>query len=107
MTEQSLKADPIDAQAAAKGDARAGQNAAAAEAASASRAAPPGSRPATGKRKLLAGVVGVVVLAVIGVFGIPMSMALLLPSGHGQNQHQRIGDVGPVSGAGGAKPNGR
>ena len=64
MTEQSDKPGSINAQSTANGDASAAQ-------------APPENRKTTRKRKLLAGVLGVAVLAVLLVFGIPWVEAML------------------------------
>src|SRR5689334_11412595 len=68
MTEQSSKPGSIDAQPTANGDASAAHDPKSVQ-------TPPESRPlpqgATRKRKLLAGVLGVAVLAVLLVFGIP------------------------------------
>jgi membrane fusion protein (multidrug efflux system) len=68
MSEQSDKPASINAQPAANGDASGARGAKSAE-------APPESRPApqkpAGRRRLVAGAVGVVVLAALLVFGIP------------------------------------
>ncbi|HEY7579161.1 MAG TPA: HlyD family secretion protein [Acetobacteraceae bacterium] len=64
MTEQGSKPDSINAQPTAGGDASAAQD-------GKSAPAPQQARKATRKRTLLAGVLGVAVLAVVLVFGIP------------------------------------
>ncbi|HEY2617184.1 MAG TPA: HlyD family secretion protein [Acetobacteraceae bacterium] len=71
MTEQSNKPGSIDAQPTANGDASAGHDAKSAQIPLESHPVPPAPRKATRKRTLLAGVLGVAVLAVLVVFGIP------------------------------------
>jgi membrane fusion protein, multidrug efflux system len=71
MTEQSSKPDSIDAQPIANGDASAAHDAEPAQTPPESSAVPQKPRQAMPKRKLLAGVLGVAVLAVLLVFGIP------------------------------------
>jgi membrane fusion protein (multidrug efflux system) len=71
MTEQSNEPGPIKAQPTANGDASAAHDTKSAEAPPESRPVPQEARKATRKRKLLAGVLGVAVLAVLLVFGIP------------------------------------
>jgi membrane fusion protein (multidrug efflux system) len=76
MTDQSNKPDSIDAQSTASGEASAVPDANSARPPPESRpvpqkVVPQEARKATRKRKLLAGVLGVAVLAVVLVFGIP------------------------------------
>src|SRR6202453_1254287 len=71
MTEQSNKPGSIDAQPAANRAASAAQDATSTQTPPESRPVPQESRKATGKRKLLAGVLGVAVLAILLVYGIP------------------------------------
>jgi membrane fusion protein (multidrug efflux system) len=71
MTEQSSEPGPIVAQPTADGDAPAAHDAKSARTPPDSRPVPQEARKATRKRKLLAGVLGVAVLAVLIVFGIP------------------------------------
>jgi membrane fusion protein (multidrug efflux system) len=71
MTEQSNKPGSINAQPTANEDAAAAHDATSAETPPASRPVTLEARKATRKRKLLAGVLGVAVLAVLIVFGIP------------------------------------
>jgi membrane fusion protein (multidrug efflux system) len=70
-TEQSNEPGWIDAQPAVNGDASAARDATSAQTQPESRPMPVEVRKATPKRKLLAGVLGVAVLAVLLVFGIP------------------------------------
>ncbi len=71
MTEQSNKPGSIGAQPIAPGDASADHDTKSARARSEPHPEPRQTRNATGKRKLLVGVLGVVVLAILLVFGIP------------------------------------
>jgi membrane fusion protein (multidrug efflux system) len=71
MTEQSDKPGSINAQPVANGGATGAHDATAAQTPSASRAVPEQSGKPARKRKLIAGVLGVAVLAVVLVFGIP------------------------------------
>jgi membrane fusion protein (multidrug efflux system) len=71
MTEQINEPGSIDAQPTVNGDASAAQDAPSAQSTPESRPVPEEPRKATPKRKLLAGVLGVAVLAVLLVFGIP------------------------------------
>jgi membrane fusion protein (multidrug efflux system) len=71
MTEQSDKPGSINAQPTANGDASAADDAKSAETPPESRPVPQEVRKATRKRTLMAGVLGVAVLAVLLVFGIP------------------------------------
>ena len=71
MTEQSDKPGSINAQPAGNGDASAADDAKSAQTPPASHPVPQAARKATRTRKLLAGVLGVAVLAVLLVFGIP------------------------------------
>jgi membrane fusion protein, multidrug efflux system len=71
MTEQSDKPGSINAQPAASEDASAAHDARSAQTLPESHPMPQEPRKATRKRKLLAGVLGVAVLAVLLVFGIP------------------------------------
>ncbi len=77
MTEQSDNPGSVDAQPAANGNASAAQDEKSAQAPPASGPVPQQARKATRKRTLLAGGVGVVVLAVFVVFGIPWVEAML------------------------------
>ncbi len=77
MTEQSNEPGPINAQPTANGNASAADDATSAQTPPESRPAPPEARKATPKRKLLAGVLGVAVLVVLLVFGIPWVEAML------------------------------
>ncbi len=74
MSEQGDKPGPIDAQPPADGDAAAAHDA---NSAPPPPSLPPEVRKASRKRKLVAGVVGVAVLAVVLVFGIPWVKAML------------------------------
>jgi membrane fusion protein (multidrug efflux system) len=76
MNEQSSRPVPIDAQPTADRDATAAHDAKSATPPN-SGAVPQAARRATRKRKLLAGVAGVAVLAVLLVFGIPWIDAML------------------------------
>jgi membrane fusion protein (multidrug efflux system) len=71
MTEQSNKPGSINAQPTANGDASAAHDAKPAQPPPESGPAPQETQKATRQRKLLAGVLGVAVLAVLLVFGIP------------------------------------
>ena len=71
MTEQSDKPAPIDAKATADGDASAVNDAKSVQAAPEPRPVPQEAGTARRKRTLVAGVIGVAVLAVVLVFGIP------------------------------------
>jgi membrane fusion protein (multidrug efflux system) len=71
MTEQSNKPSSINAQPTANDDASAAHDAESAQTPLRSRPVPQDARKATRKRKLLAGVLGVAVLAALLVFGIP------------------------------------
>ena len=71
MTEQSNKPDSINAQPTENGDASAAHDAKPSQTPPESRHVPQKGRKASWKRKLLAGVLGVAVLAVLLVFGIP------------------------------------
>ncbi|HME22821.1 MAG TPA: HlyD family secretion protein [Acetobacteraceae bacterium] len=71
MTEQSNKPGSINAQPTANGDASAAHDAKSAPTPPESRPVPQETRKAARTRKLLAGVLGVAVLAVLLVFGIP------------------------------------
>jgi membrane fusion protein (multidrug efflux system) len=71
MNEQSSKPVLINAQLTSNGDAAATREAESAKAPPNSGAEPQRARKATGKRKLLFGVLGVAVLAVLLIFGIP------------------------------------
>src|ERR1700677_3759611 len=77
MTEQSNKPGSIDAQPAANRAASAAQDATSTQTPPESRPVPQESRKATGKRKLLAGVLGVAVLAILLVYGIPWVKEML------------------------------
>jgi membrane fusion protein (multidrug efflux system) len=71
MTEQSDRPGSINAQPTANGDASAAHDAKSAQTPPEPRHVPREARKATRKRKLLAGVLGAAVLAVLLVFGIP------------------------------------
>ena len=77
MTEQNNKPGSLDAQPTANGDASAARDAKSAQPPPESRPVPQEARKAARKRKLLAGVLGVAVLAVLLVFGIPWVKAML------------------------------
>ena len=77
MTEQSNKRSSINAQPRAKEDASAAHEAKPAQTLPESRAAPQKTGRSKRKRKLLAGGLGVVVLAVLLVFGIPLVEEML------------------------------
>jgi membrane fusion protein (multidrug efflux system) len=77
MTEQSDKPGSIDAQPTANGDAAAAHDAKSAQAPPDSGPVPQEARKVPPKRKILAGVIGVAVLAVLLVFGIPWVKAML------------------------------
>jgi membrane fusion protein (multidrug efflux system) len=77
MTEQSNKPGPINAQPTANEDASATPDAISAQTPPESRQVPQEARKPAHKRKLLAGVVGVAVLAALLVFGIPWVKAML------------------------------
>ncbi len=77
MTEQSDKPASIDAQPTANEDASATQDAKSAPTPPESGPAPQDAHKAPGKRKLVAGVLGVAVLAVFLVFGIPWVKEML------------------------------
>jgi membrane fusion protein (multidrug efflux system) len=77
MTEQSNKAGSINAQGTPNGDAGAAHDATSAETPPASRPVTQQARKATRTRKLLAGVLGVAVLAILIVFGIPRVKEML------------------------------
>ncbi|WP_158923557.1 HlyD family secretion protein [Acidisphaera sp. S103] len=77
MTEQSDKTGSINAQPAVNEDASAAHDAKPAETPLESGPVPQEPRKATRKRKLLFGVLGVAVLAVVLVFGIPWVKAML------------------------------
>ncbi len=76
MTEQNNKPGSISAQPTAKGDAS-GNDEKSAQASPEASPAPQEARKAPRKRKLLAGVLGVAVLAVLLVFGIPWVKEML------------------------------
>jgi membrane fusion protein (multidrug efflux system) len=76
MTEQSDKPGSIDAQPAANGDAAA-RDATSAQTSPESRPVPQEARKPARKRKLLAGVIGVAVVAVLLVFGVPWVKEML------------------------------
>lgn len=71
MTNESNKPDSIDGQPAADGDASAVHDATSADAPPESRSEPQEGRRATRKRRLFAGGLGVAVLAILLVFGVP------------------------------------
>ena len=71
MTEQSTEPGSINAQPTANGDAAADHDAKSAQTPPESRPVPQEARKAARKRKLLAGVLGVAVLAALLLFGIP------------------------------------
>ena len=75
MTEQSNKPGPINAQPTANEDASATPDAISAQTPPESRQVPQEARTPTHKRKLLAGVVGVAVLAALLVFGASAALA--------------------------------
>jgi membrane fusion protein (multidrug efflux system) len=77
MTEQPDQPDSIEAQPAANGDASAADDAAPAQIPPESRSVPQDPPKATRKRKLLAGAIGVAVLAVALLFGVPWVEAML------------------------------
>jgi membrane fusion protein (multidrug efflux system) len=77
MTEQSNTPGSIDAQPTANGDASAAHDAKPTQTLPESTPVPQAAREAARKRKLLLGVVGVAVLAVLLVFGIPWVEAML------------------------------
>src|ERR1700733_7290585 len=77
MTEQSDKPASIDAQPTADGDASAARDAKSDQISHEPRPVPQEVRNPTRKRKLLAGVLGVAVLAVLLVFGIPWVETML------------------------------
>ncbi len=77
MTERNHRPGSIDAQPTANGDASPSRDAASAPTPPEPRPALPNGRNATRKRKLLLGVLGVAVLAVLVVFGIPWVEAML------------------------------
>jgi membrane fusion protein (multidrug efflux system) len=77
MTEQSDKPGAINTKTEENGDASATHDAKSAEAPPASGPAPPVTRKPARKRALLAGVLGVVVLAALLVFGIPLVREML------------------------------
>jgi membrane fusion protein (multidrug efflux system) len=77
MTEQSDRPDMINTQPTANGDASAAHDADSAQTLPDSRAPPREAPRAARKRKLLAAVLGVVVLAVLVVFGIPWVKEML------------------------------
>ncbi len=71
MTEQSNRPGSTSAQPTANGDTSAAPDAESAQTPPGSRPVPQEARKATWKRKLLAGVIGIAVLAILLVFGIP------------------------------------
>src|ERR1700686_3178032 len=77
MTEQSNKQGSISAQPTANGDGATAPDPTSAETPPASRPVPLEARKAKRKRKLLTGVLGVAVLAVLIVFGIPQVKEML------------------------------
>jgi membrane fusion protein, multidrug efflux system len=77
MTEQTTKPDSINAQPTANGDAAADHDARSAQTPSGSEPVPQQAQKATRKRKLVAGVLGVAVAAVVLVFGIPWVKEML------------------------------
>jgi len=77
MTEQGNKPASIDAQPTANDDASAAQDTKSAEAPPEPRPVPEEARKATPKRKLLAAVLGLAVLALLLVFGIPWVKEML------------------------------
>ena len=77
MTEQSNKPGSIDSQPTANGDASAAHDAQSAPTHSEADPVPQKAPRAAQKRKLLAGVLGVAILAVLLVFGIPWIEAML------------------------------
>ena len=107
MTEQSNKPGSISAQPTANGDASAAHDAKSAQTPPESRPAPQEARKATRKRKLLAGVLGVAVLAVLLVSGIPWVEEMLntvstddaFVNGHATFVAPRVGgQISPRSG---------
>jgi membrane fusion protein (multidrug efflux system) len=77
MTEQSDKPGSINAQSTANEEASADHDATSAQTSPESRPVPQEARKATPKRKLLVGVLGVAVLAVLLVLGIPWVVKML------------------------------
>ncbi len=77
MTEESNEPGLINAQPTANGDASAGHDATSAQTPPTSRPIPQEARKPAGKRKLLAGVLGVAVLAVLLVIGVPWVKGML------------------------------
>jgi len=77
MTEQSHQPDSVDAQPTANENAAAAQDVKSWQARPLSDPVPQAGQKATRKRKLLAGVLGVAVLAVVVVFGIPWVEGML------------------------------
>jgi membrane fusion protein, multidrug efflux system len=77
MTEQSDKPGSIDAQPTANGDAATAHDAKSAQTPPESRPVPQAAQKAPRKRKVLAGVLGVAVLAVLLVFALPWVEAML------------------------------
>jgi membrane fusion protein (multidrug efflux system) len=77
MTEQSNNAGSINARGTANGDAGAARDATSAQTPPASGPVPQQARKATRTRKLLAGVLGVAVLAILIVFGTPRVKEML------------------------------
>jgi membrane fusion protein (multidrug efflux system) len=77
MTEQSNDPESTNAQPTATRDASAADDATSAQTSPEARPVPPEARKATPRRKLLAGVLGVAVLVVLLVFGIPWVEAML------------------------------
>jgi len=77
MTEQDTRPDLIDAQPAADGDASADHDPKPVQTAPESSAAPPPARKLPRKRKLVAGVLGVAVLILLLVFGVPQVELML------------------------------
>jgi membrane fusion protein (multidrug efflux system) len=77
MTEQSDKPGSINAEPTADGDASAAHDANSAQTPPKSSPVPQEPRKATRKRKLLAGVLGIIVVAVLLVFGIPWIKEML------------------------------
>jgi membrane fusion protein, multidrug efflux system len=77
MTEQSKQPGSINAQPAANGEASTDHDATSTQTPPETRPVPQEARTATRKRRLLAGVLGVAVLAVLLMFGIPWVEAML------------------------------
>jgi membrane fusion protein, multidrug efflux system len=77
MTEQSNRPDSINAQSSAKGEVSTGRDSNSAQTPPESTTAPPAPQKSPWKRKLLAGVLVVAVLAVVLVFGIPRVREML------------------------------